>query len=110
MFANRKAAKDSSTVSHSSPTSKGWLYGDHGNSVRGGSPDCRSESFRPFSCKVFNLCPSCSQKRTLLFGEHVNERLLRRLPHRQLVFTFPKVLRGFFRHGRGLCCEASKRV
>jgi hypothetical protein len=28
----------------------------------------------------------------LLFGEYLNERLLLRLPHRQMVFTFPKVL------------------
>jgi hypothetical protein len=38
--------------------------------------DCRSEFFGPFSCKAFHLCPSCSQKRTLLFGEYANERLL----------------------------------
>ena len=30
---------------------------------------------RPFSCRVFHLCPSCSQKRTLLLGEYMNERL-----------------------------------
>ena len=33
--------------------------------------ECTSEYFRPFSCKVFHLCPSCSQKRTLLFGEYI---------------------------------------
>jgi hypothetical protein len=74
------------------------------------NPDCGLEYFRPFSCKVFHLCPSCSQKRTLLFGEYVNEQLLLRLPHRQIVFTFPKVLRGFFRHDRGLYGETSKLV
>ncbi|HEB11625.1 MAG TPA: hypothetical protein ENI06_10485 [Spirochaetales bacterium] len=30
--------------------------------------ECREEFFRPFSCKGFHLCPSCSQKRTLLFA------------------------------------------
>jgi hypothetical protein len=30
----------------------------------------------------------------------MNERLLLRLPHHQVVFTFPKVLRVFFRHER----------
>ena len=59
-------------------------------------------------CKVFHLCPSCSQKRTLLFGEYADERLLLRLPHRQIVFTFPKVLRVFFRLDRGLFGEASR--
>jgi len=57
------------------------------------NPDCRAEYFRPFSCSVFHLCPSCSQKRTLLLGEYMNEQLLLRLPHRQFVFTLPKVLR-----------------
>jgi ABC-type sugar transport system ATPase subunit len=31
------------------------------------------EYFRPFSCKGFFLCPSCSQKRTLLFAEYLDE-------------------------------------
>ena len=66
------------------------------------NPECKADYFRPFSCKVFYLCPSCSQKRTLLFGEYMNEHLLLLLPHRQMVFTFPKVLRAFFRHDRRL--------
>jgi len=74
------------------------------------NPDCKADYFRPFSCKVFYLCPSCSQKRTLLFGEYMNERLLLLLPHRQMVFTFPKVLRAFFRHDRMLYGEISKLV
>jgi len=74
------------------------------------SPECKSEYFRPFRCKVFHMCPFCSQKRTLLFGEYVNERLLLRLPHRQLVFTFPKVLRVFFRYDRNLFGEVSRLV
>jgi hypothetical protein len=55
-------------------------------------PRLPSRVLPSFSCKVFHPCPSCSQKRTLLFGEYLNERLLLRLPHRQMVFTFPKVL------------------
>jgi len=59
------------------------------------NPNCEAEYFRPFSCKVFyplggqlhRLCPSCSQKRTLPFGEYMNEQLLLVLPHRQMVFT-----------------------
>jgi hypothetical protein len=74
------------------------------------NPKCKADCFRPFSCKVFHLCPSCSQKRTLLFGEYVNERFLLRLPHRQMVFTFPKVLRVFFRHYRNLFGEVSRLV
>jgi hypothetical protein len=44
------------------------------------NPDCKYEHFRPFSCKGFYFCPSCSQKRTLLFSEYMNERLLAGLP------------------------------
>ncbi len=35
-------------------------------------------------------------------GKTVNERLLLALPHRQFVFTFPKLLRPYFRHNRRL--------
>jgi hypothetical protein len=59
---------------------------------------------------VFHLCPSCSQKRTLLLGEYMNEQLLLRLPHRQFVFTLPKVLRLFFRHDKRLHGEISRLI
>jgi len=35
------------------------------------NPECRFEYFRPFPCKSFYFCPSCSQKRTLLFSEYM---------------------------------------
>ena len=78
--------------------------------IRCTNPRCRAEYFRPFSCSVFHLCPSCSQKRTLLLGEYINERLLLRLPHRQFVFTLPKVLRVFFRHDKRLHGEISRLI
>jgi hypothetical protein len=74
------------------------------------NPDCGLEYFRPFSCSVFHLCPSCSQKRTLLLGEYINEQLLLRLPHKQFVFTLPKVLRVFFRHDKRLHGEISRLI
>jgi hypothetical protein len=74
------------------------------------NPRCKAEYFRPFSCSVFHLCPSCSQKRTLLLGEYMNEQLLLRLPHRQFVFTLPKVLRVFFRHDKRLHGEISRLI
>jgi hypothetical protein len=58
--------------------------------------------FRPFSRRIYHLYPSCSQKRALLFGECLDERPMLLLPHRQVVFTFPKVLGVFFRHDRSL--------
>ena len=66
--------------------------------------------FRPFSCKGFSLCPSCSQKRTLLFAEHLTSEVLLDLPHRQFVFTMPKALRPFFRHDRRLFAEVSRLI
>ena len=66
------------------------------------NPSCAREVFHPFSCKAFYLCPSCSQKRTLLFAEFLSENLLLRLPHRVLTFTVPKLLRPYFRHNRTL--------
>jgi hypothetical protein len=74
------------------------------------NPDCGLEYFRPFSCSVFHLCPSCSQKRTLLLGEYMNEQLLLRLPHRQFVFTLPKVLRVLFRHDKRLHGDISRLI
>ena len=43
-------------------------------------------------------------------GEYMNEQLLLRLPHRQFVFTIPKVLRAFFRHDKRLHGEISRLV
>ena len=74
------------------------------------NPGCKHEYIRPFSCKGFYFRPSCSQKRTLLFSEYMNERLLLALPHRQFVFTFPKLLRPYFRHNRRLFSEISRLI
>ena len=69
-----------------------------------------ADYFRPFSCKGFYLCPSCSQKRRLLFAEHLTNEVLLDLPHRQFVFTIPKALRPFFRHDRRLFAEMSGMI
>ena len=74
------------------------------------NPNCDHDYFRPFSCKGFYLCPSCSQKRTLLFAEHLREEVLLNLPHRQFVFTVPKALRPYFRHDRTLFAEVSRLI
>jgi len=79
-------------------------------------PDCGYDLFRPFSCKSFfpqggqlhRLCASCAQKRTLLLGEYLSEDLLLCLPHRQFVWTIPKVLRVFFRHDRQLFADIGR--
>jgi len=46
-----------------------------------------------FSCKTRGFCPSCHAKR--------REEILDR-PHRQVVFTIPKMLRIFFKYNRSL--------
>jgi hypothetical protein len=74
------------------------------------NPDCKHEIFRPFSCKKFYFCPSCSQKRAILFGEHISNEVMLKLPHRQFVFTFPKMLRPFFRNNKKLLSEVSKII
>jgi hypothetical protein len=70
--------------------------------------DCGHSYFRPFSCKVFHLCPSCDQKRTLLYAEYLAEDLLLDLPHRQFVFTIPKILRPYFKSDKRLFGEVSR--
>jgi hypothetical protein len=73
-------------------------------------PDCGHSYFRPFSCKVFHLCPSCDQKRTLLYAEYLAEDLLLDLPHRQFVFTIPKILRPYFKSDKRLFGEVSRLI
>jgi hypothetical protein len=68
------------------------------------------DPYEGFVPVLFHLCPSCSQKRTLLFGEYMNQRLLLRLPHCQMVFTFPKALRGFFRYHPTLFGEIARQL
>lgn len=72
--------------------------------------DCGHSYFRPFSCKVFHLCPSCDQKRTLLYAEYLAEDLLLDLPHRQFVFTIPKILRPYFKSDKRLFGEVSRLI
>ena len=76
--------------------------------IRCTNPECGHDYFRPFSCKGFYLCPSCSRKRTILFAEHLTDEVLLKLPHRQFVFTMPKALRPFFRHDRRLFAKVSR--
>jgi hypothetical protein len=78
--------------------------------IRCVNPKCRHEYFRPFSCKGFFLCPTCSQKRTLLFAEYLDEQLLLALPHRQFVFTLPKALRVFLRHDQRLFAKLARLI
>jgi len=55
-----------------------------------------------FSCKTRGFCPSCHAKRREEWGEWMREKLILATPHRQIVFTIPKMLRIFFRYNRSL--------
>ncbi|HNU83997.1 MAG TPA: transposase [Thermoanaerobaculia bacterium] len=66
--------------------------------------ECGHDVLVAFSCKLRCLCPSCHQKRELLWTEWAAE-LLAEVPHRQVVFTIPKRLRIYFRFDRKLLGE-----
>ncbi len=66
---------------------------------------CGQSAIVAFSCKQRCVCPSCHQKRELLWAEGAGEELLEDVPHRQVVFTIPKRLRIFFRYDRKLLGE-----
>ncbi len=75
----------------------------HG-AARAHCAECGHDVLIAFSCKLRCLCPSCHQKRELLWAEWASE-LLAEVPHRQVVFTVPKRLRIFFRFDRKLLGE-----
>jgi ribosomal protein S27E len=68
-------------------------------------PDCGEERLLMFSCRTRGFCPSCHSKRLEEWGEWMRETLLLDVPHRQVVFTIPKMLRIFFRYNRRLLGE-----
>jgi ribosomal protein S27E len=76
--------------------------------------DCGLERLLMFSCKTRGFCPSCHAKRREEWGEWMREELLLDIPHRQVVFTIPKMLRIFFRYNRsllsGLCLCGKKAL
>ena len=53
--------------------------------VSAGSGDYPLSGSGVYSRRGFHLCPSCSQKRSLLFSEYLDEHLMLVLPHRQAV-------------------------
>src|SRR2546428_5659267 len=69
---------------------------------------CNYEYLLAFSCKGRYSCPSCHQKRVLQFGHWVTEHVLPPIPHRQYVFTIPKLLRVYFRKDRRLLGKLSQ--
>ncbi len=70
--------------------------------------DCGHEQFLPFSCRRRQFCPSCHQKRVIEFGEHLCNEVLKKVPHRQWVFSIPKRFRIYFLFDRKLLAKFSK--
>ncbi|TLN21077.1 transposase [bacterium] len=68
-------------------------------------PDCHAERLLMFSCRTRGFCPSCHSKRLEEWGEWMRETLLLDVPHRQVVFTIPRMLRIFFKYNRRLLGE-----
>jgi SAM-dependent methyltransferase len=55
-----------------------------------------------FTCKGRHFCPSCHQRRVRSTSDWIATAVCHEVPHRQFVFTIPKVLRGIFRKRRQL--------
>ena len=60
-------------------------------------PELPGGALLAFSCRTRNFCPSCQAKRSALFAEHVVTEILEPVPHRHVVLTIPRVLRGIDR-------------
>jgi hypothetical protein len=63
---------------------------------------CRTTVLCPFSCRGRSFCPSCEKKRQFLWAEWLQKEVLAPVPHRHLVVTMPRLLRGIFRRRREL--------
>ena len=63
--------------------------------------ECGEDFFVAFSCKKRVICPSCSTKRSILFGEKIRE-IVKPFSHVHMTFTIPKILRIFFKRNRKL--------
>ncbi|MFA7018987.1 MAG: transposase [Sphaerochaetaceae bacterium] len=86
-----------------------WEYLDCGDLKNGFArircADCGHEYLLPFSCKRRHFCPSCHERRVLEFGEFLVSEVLADVPHRQWVFSIPKMLRPWFMRDRKLLGE-----
>ncbi|MCK5437837.1 MAG: transposase zinc-binding domain-containing protein, partial [Desulfobulbaceae bacterium] len=65
-------------------------------------PECHHEYLLAFLCKGRWFCPSCHAKKVILFGEHLRHEIFYPVPHRQYVFSIPKILRIYFKYDRKL--------
>ena len=59
--------------------------------------ECGHETIIPLSCRRRGLCPSCLQKRRLVWTDWMLEKVLPDVPYRHFVLSLPKALRVYFR-------------
>jgi hypothetical protein len=93
-------------------------YLDCGNPMCGFArircPQCATEFLLTFSCKTRNFCPPCHAKRREAWSIWLGQSLLLKVPHRQVVFTIPKIIRPFFKYNRALlgdlCLSAVRAI
>lgn len=71
-------------------------------------PDCHHQFILAYSCRGRWFCPSCHNKKVVQFGHHLKETVLYPVPHRQYVFSIPKILRKFFLYDRKLLGKLSQ--
>jgi hypothetical protein len=74
---------------------------------------CGHDDLLAYSCKRRYFCPSCHQRRVLLYGEWVEEKVLEPVAHRQYVFSVPRLLRPLFGRHRawlGELCRIAARL
>ncbi len=69
---------------------------------------CHTRYLVPFSCRGRNFCPSCEKKKQLRWAEWLREEVLEPVPHRHVVLTMPRLLRGIFRKRRELLLDLSQ--
>jgi hypothetical protein len=86
----------------------------HRGFARLGCRSCRYQAILAYSCKCRLFCPSCQQKRLLLFAEWLDTHILEQVSHAQFVFTIPKLLRPIFKYHpkdlSPLCQSASQAL
>ena len=71
----------------------------HG-AARARCPECNNSILVAFSCKKRGVCPSCGAKRAVIFAEHIAEEVLKKVPHRHVTWTIPKIIRPYFKFKR----------
>jgi formate dehydrogenase maturation protein FdhE len=55
-----------------------------------------------------SFCPSCEKKKQLLWAEWLHKEVLEPVPHRHVVLTMPRLLRGIFRKRRELLLDLAQ--